>query len=127
MRTLQTDILALLRLFGPRVLDRETHDKVLSLAEEEESWSSGHDISDMIRDRGRSPDVQKDRARQYQYYFEDMCARCLYNESSPDDPFDYDTPHGAIQRGHAVPFTLTMGDPKGSCCTFYLDDEWAAN
>ena len=93
MRTLQRDILGLLRLFGPRVPDRETHAKVISLAEEEETWSSGHDISDMIRDRSRSPEFQEDRARQDQYFFEDMCARCLYNESSPDDPFDYDTPH----------------------------------
>jgi hypothetical protein len=28
---------------------------------------------------------------------------------------------GSIQRGHAVPFTLRGYDPKGSCCTFYLE------
>jgi hypothetical protein len=93
MRVLQKDIVALLGLFGPRVPDRETHATILAVALDERKWSSGHEISDLLRSRIYALDRRSDTARGRQYHFEAMCARCLYNESGPCDPFDYDTAH----------------------------------
>ena len=87
------DILALLRLFERHVSDCETHAWVVALAMDRSKWPDAHRIFDLVRDRTLAAIAAKDRVRESQYLFEEICLKSLYNETAALDPFDPDSPH----------------------------------
>ena len=91
------DIVALLRLFGGRVPDCETHSWVLILASNPSRWPDAHRVFDRVRDRTLSAIKAGDRLREAQYMFEEICLKSLYNETPAQDPFDSDSPHWIIK------------------------------
>jgi hypothetical protein len=91
------DIIALLLMFEDRVPDRESHRWVLDLARDKRKWKDGHDVFDRIRRRNLMAINRKDGASQAQYCFEEVCLKCLYNETGASDPFDSDAPHWIIK------------------------------
>src|ERR1044071_4025303 len=96
-RKMLDDILALLRLFHTRVPDAETHAWVSELAADEARWPEAHDVFDRVRRRNLEAIDRKDHARECQYCFEEICLKCLYNETATDAPFDSDSPHWIIK------------------------------
>jgi hypothetical protein len=87
------DILALLRLFAPYASDRETHAWVTALALDRSKWPNAHRIFDRVRRRTLAAIKARDRLRESQYMFEEICLKSLYNETAATDPFDSDSPH----------------------------------
>lgn len=89
-------IAALLRLFDGKVPDAESHACVLELAVTPDSWSAGHAVRDVIRDRLLAAMDANDEVRCAQYGFEESCSETLYNEIHPDDPFDTVFPYWVV-------------------------------
>ena len=87
------DIVALLRLFEAHASDRETHAWVAALAADPAKWPDAHRVFDQVRDRTLAAIAAKDRKREGQYMFEEICLKSLYNETAAVDPFDSDSPH----------------------------------
>jgi len=81
-------IVGLLRLFTGRVPDAESNARVLELATTPRSWSAGHAVFSAVRSRLLDAIDAKDRVREAQYSFEELCCKALYNATSPRDPFD---------------------------------------
>ncbi len=91
------DIAALLRLFEGHVPDRETHSWVVDLAVNPSKWSDAHRVFDRVRHRTLAAIKARDRLRESQYMFEEICLKSLYNETSVEAPFDSDSPHFIIK------------------------------
>jgi hypothetical protein len=91
------DIVALLKLFEAHASDRETHAWVAALAADRRRWPDAHRVFDRVRDRTLKAISAKDRLREGQYMFEEICLKSLYNETTATDPFDSDSPHWIIK------------------------------
>jgi hypothetical protein len=87
------DIVALLELFRGRVPDPETNAWVLALAKDRRKWPDAHRLFDLVRQRTLTAISAKDRDREGQYAFEEICLKSLYNETDALGPFDSDSPH----------------------------------
>jgi hypothetical protein len=101
-RGMHHQILDLLQLFAPACPDQETNSWVIEVVDDKSRWSTAHDVFNRIRDRllratgdaGRPP-VPKDRvdyARVYQYAFEELCLKSIFNQTDTNAPFDADSP-----------------------------------
>ncbi len=103
---MQTEIIGLLQLFCDHVPDRETNAWVIEMASNRSNWKNGHNIFDSVRQRNLQAIEKKDRVRECQYCFEEVCLQSLYNETSPSDPFDVCSPYWVIKNAlvlsHAV-------------------------
>jgi hypothetical protein len=105
-RQMGASIAALLKTFHGRVPDRESNSRVLELAVILDRWSAGHALFDEVRSRYLVAEKAKDNVRVAQYSFEESCLQAMYNESDPNDPFDYVSPYwvipGAIGLARAI-------------------------
>jgi hypothetical protein len=81
-------IVGLLRVFAGIVPDPESHAQVSELAGTPGRWSAGHAVFDEVRRRLLAATKAKDRAREWQYSFEESCCQAMYNATEPPDPFD---------------------------------------
>lgn len=106
---MQTDILAMLKLFQPRVPDSETHGWVTALIADSTTWPRAHELFDRIRARNLRAVSAKDRIRESQHCFEEVCLKSVYNESFPDDPFDACSPYWVVKC--ALAFARCVGIP----------------
>jgi len=107
--SMEQDIIALMRLFQGRVPDSETHTVVLSLASDSATWPSAKALFDEVRSRNLAAILARDTARECQYCFEEICLKCLYNETSPRCPFDSDSPHWITK--NAIALARSVGVP----------------
>lgn len=105
---MQSEIVALLELFRGRVPDTETHAWTLELAADYGKWKRGHDVFDRVRTRNLAASASRDRVRQCQYYFEEVCLKTLYNETCPDDPFDACSPYWVIKNALTLAHALRV-------------------
>jgi len=103
------DIVALLKLFRGRVPDPESNAWVLALAENQKKWVEAHNLFDRIRYRMLAADSSKDRVRARQYGFEEICLKCLYNETATEYPFDSDSPYWIFKS--AISLSRAVGVP----------------
>jgi len=116
---MQKQILALLDLFRDGAPDQETHKLVADLVADESRWLDAHDLFDLIRrklltatkDKGRAtmPTDPVELARVYQYSFEELCLKAVFNETSTQIPFDTDSPFWVA--GSAIKFARKLGVP----------------
>ncbi|TWU12092.1 hypothetical protein CA54_09100 [Symmachiella macrocystis] len=105
-RQMGASIAALLRLFQGEVPDSDTNSRALELAVTHDSWSAGHALRDVVRDRSLGI---KDQIKCAQYDFEESCLEALYNESEPDDPFDSVSPYWVVP--NAIELAKLIGIP----------------
>src|SRR5262249_13848114 len=105
---MQAHILALLRLFAGRVPDSETHAWVIELATDRERWERGHNVFDRVRLRNLEAIKLRDRVRECEYCFEEVCLKSLYNETYPCAPFDPDSPYWVIKNALGLARVLGM-------------------
>ena len=95
---------------------------VTELIADESKWPGAHDLFDLIRrklraatkDNGRAtmPTHPVELARVYQYAFEELCLKAVFNETSTEIPFDTDSPFWVA--GSAVKFARKLGVPIDS-------------
>lgn len=127
---LQADILALLHLFRDRVPDRETNGWVTELATDQGKWPGAHDLFDLVRKRllvaegdARRASIPKDGiawARVYQYAFEELCLKTLFNETNTSRPFDSCSPFWVA--GSAIQLARRLGVPVEDVLTVIAPD-----
>lgn len=91
------DIVALQQLFEAHASDCETHGWVTALAANPAKWPDAHRVFEQVRNRTVAAIAVKDRMREGQYMFEEICLKSLYNETAATDPFDSDSPHWIIK------------------------------
>lgn len=120
-KKMESDILALLRLFETRVPDAETHASVINLAANRQGWHGAHDLFDRVRRRNLEAIRQKDHARECQYCFEEVCLKSLYNESGASAPFDSDSPHWITK--NAIVLARALGIPDAEVIKVIAPDE----
>ena len=94
---MQAEIIGLLQLFCSHVPDRETNAWVIEMASDISRGKNGHKIFDSVRRRNLQAIENKDRVRECQYCFEEVCLQSLYNETCPRDPFDFCSPYWVIK------------------------------
>ena len=80
---MQADILALLQLFTGRVTRSPRPTAwVVELATDRDKWESGAPkLFDRVRTRNLKAIDSRDRVRECQYCFEEVCLQSLYNET----------------------------------------------
>jgi hypothetical protein len=86
----------LLELVASGVSDRETIDELLRVLDDKHRWKDAHDLFDRNRCKTLRAIECGDSKLQSQYAFEEICAKSIYNESAPDDPFDSDSPFWVV-------------------------------
>jgi hypothetical protein len=94
-RQVGASIVALLRLFQPRIPDAESNLQVLNLALSKD-WSQANQVRAQVRDRYLRAHKASDKLRSAQYCFEESCSETLYNDTMPNDPFDAISPYWVL-------------------------------
>ena len=77
-------------LFLPFCDDRATLLALATMATDQNRWSEGHDLFQKIRLKTLAAVRANDQLKLCQYYFEEVCAKTLYNLSGFPAPFDKD-------------------------------------
>src|SRR5579859_6665963 len=99
-------MLRLVEAFSVRVEDRSTLDELHLMIGDESSWRKAHDLFDRIRRKSLAADRGDGRAIT-QYYFEEACAKTLFNLTDTDAPFDEDAPYWVVP--HALRLARHLG------------------
>ncbi len=86
----------LVEVFSARVEDRSTLDELHLMIGDEEAWYGAHDLFDRIRGKTLVADQRDDVRLAAQYFFEEACAKTLFNLSGIDTPFDEDSPYWVV-------------------------------
>ena len=83
----------------------------MAMAADRSQWRKGHDLFDRIRAKTLRADKTNDLMLQYQYSFEEICAKTLYNLSGFPAPFDDDSPFWVIPLAVGFARSLGVDDP----------------
>lgn len=100
-------MLKLTELFCARVQGRESRESLNELHRmigDEDSWKLAHDFFDKIRRRSLDSDERQAKA---QCFFEEACAKTLFNMTDTRIPFDEDAPYWVVPR--ALRFARQLG------------------
>lgn len=100
-------MLAMAELFAHHVSDRNTLDELHRMIADEELWPQAHGLFDRIRKKTLLADAERDSKRSTQYFFEEACAKTLFNLTDTDMPFDEDAPYWV------VPAALSLAQELG--------------
>lgn len=106
------EIKALLDLFEESVPDKESNRLVHTLCDNKQEWVNAHKLFIMMRERNLIAIQEKDVERKYQYCFEEVCLKLLYNLMHPKDPFDVDSPYWIIKNAFALAQKLNIPESK---------------
>ncbi|HET6325681.1 MAG TPA: hypothetical protein VFG04_13460 [Planctomycetaceae bacterium] len=96
----------LVRFFLPLCQDQRTLLELEKMAADDKRWGGAHDLFDRIR---RKRNAATKPLLDYQYSFEEICAKTLFNLSYPrsDAPFDDDSAFWV------VPFAISFARASG--------------
>jgi hypothetical protein len=111
MNLLLEQLDALLSLFEPHCADAETMRELRELLRKEPEWPTAHYLATRIRSKTIAAIKSGDAKAEAQFYFEEMCARTLYNLSNPKKPFESDSPYWIIPMALKLARTLDL-DPR---------------
>ncbi|MBI3860643.1 MAG: hypothetical protein HY290_01965 [Planctomycetia bacterium] len=108
----------MVRFFLPLCNDQSTLLELDEMASEERKWQFAHALFSKIRDKTIRANEAKDQLLQYQYGFEEICAKTLYNISghikgTTEFPyqFDDDSPFWVIPIAVSFARVLGVADP----------------
>jgi len=96
MKLLIDQMDAMLSLFKPFCRDTETLTELQELLHHEKEWPKAHYLFTRIRAKTLNAIKGGDGAAEAQYYFEEVCAKTIYNLSVPKLPLDPDSPYWVI-------------------------------
>jgi len=97
--------------FLPYCTDTKTLTELKTMASDRAHWRRGHDLFDRIRNKTLKADRRGDVRLQYQYSFEEICAKTLFNLSGSPAPFDDDSPIWVIPIALQFAAYLKLDDP----------------
>jgi len=97
--------------FLPHCADTKTLAELKSMSADPILWRRGHDLFDRIRNKTLRADQKNDLRLQYQYSFEEICAKTLFNLSGSPAPFDDDSPFWIIPIALQFAAYLKLDDP----------------
>lgn len=87
-------ILEMVRYFLPLCDDQSSLRELEEMATNDSQWRCAHDLFGRIRNKTLSANATRNRILQYQYSFEEICAKTLYNISSHkkggEFPYEFD-------------------------------------
>ena len=109
MTRIVSDMRHLIDLFAARCRDRATMDELVRVLDDPTRWPVGHDLFTRIRMKNLAAG-RTDRLLAAQYYFEEVCAKTIFNLSSPAAPFDADSPYLIVPNAFALARALNI-DP----------------
>jgi hypothetical protein len=107
----------MVRFFLPRCADQSTLRELDEMASDDRKWRYAHTLFGRIRDKTLRADAAQDSLLQYQYSFEEICAKTLYNMSGHVHgqefpyPFDDDSPFWVIPIAVSFARALGIADP----------------
>jgi hypothetical protein len=102
------DMSRLISLFAPFCSERSTMDELARMLQDDEQWTKGHDLFDRIRHKTLAAEGRRDRVLAAQYYFEEICAKTVYNLSYSTAPFDADSPYWIVPNAFALARAIKM-------------------
>lgn len=90
---------SMLALFAPHCRDPRTFRRLQAIAANRRRWKQGYALFQQIRSKTLRAERRNQLPLQHQYYFEEICAKTLYNMSIPPErawnayppPFDEDS------------------------------------
>jgi hypothetical protein len=109
----------MVQFFLARCNDQSTLRELAAMATDDSQWRHAHALFRRIRDKTLRADVAKNKLLQYQYSFEEICAKTLFNMSGHYDPqckefpapFDDDSPFWVIPPAVGFARALGIDDP----------------
>jgi hypothetical protein len=105
-------IRSLLTMFSAYAIDAESNAALTAMAASTTTWNAAHAVFDQVR--ARLLRVADDEALTAQYFFEECCAKAMFNATDTNMPFD------AASAFFVVPAALTLARAVG------LDAEFVA-
>jgi hypothetical protein len=91
-------LLAPLTFFEGRCEDKETLQKLITLANDKSRRKQAHALFSEIRKKTLAAERRNDQLALAQYAFEEICAKTLYNLTGEPAPFDPDAPFWVLPR-----------------------------
>ena len=91
------EIQSLLHYFQDKVPDKESNRYAQKFANDTARWSSANTLFESIQEQRLSTVQEGNKSKERQYYFEQACAKTLYNITGPTDPFDPDSPYWVLK------------------------------
>jgi hypothetical protein len=118
MNDTQAVIERILHFFLPHCSDQSTMLELSNMASDPQQWRYAHALFTRIRDKTLKADRTKNELLQYQYSFEEICAKTLFNLSEHYDPqckpfperFDDDSAFWVLPLAIAFAHALGMND-----------------
>jgi hypothetical protein len=93
---IQPYLQGLVDLFLARCTEKSTMEELKELLSNQDRWIKAHELFDRIRRKYLDADKCKNSLLASQYYFEEICAKTMFNLTSTDAPFDADSPFFVI-------------------------------
>jgi hypothetical protein len=112
MNLLLDQLDALISLFEPHCADTGTMRELRALLHKESDWPTAHYLATRIRSKTISAIKTSNAKSEAQFYFEEMCARTLYNMSNPKKPFEPDSAYWIIPMALKLARTLEIDSRK---------------
>jgi hypothetical protein len=97
----------LVETFSDHAQDRSTLDELHRMIGDKSSWGKAHDLFSSIRRKTLNAIQRKDNRAAYQYSFEEICAKTIYNLTDTVAPFDVDSPYWVVP--HALKLAQEFG------------------
>lgn len=97
-------------LFKPHCSDTETFAELLELLEDKD-WGKAHALFSKIREKTLKAEKSAHQGG-WQYHFEEICAKTLYNLSDSPAPFDPDSPYWVVPFAFAFAKELKIDASK---------------
>jgi len=107
--TIINQLTRLVELFLARCSDTTTLNELAAIIEDRGNWAKGHDLFQRIRRQTLAAERTQDSDLVAQYYFEEMCAKTIYNLSGRSAPFDSDSPYWIVPAALSLARTLHLG------------------
>jgi hypothetical protein len=107
----------MVRFFLPLCAEQSTLRELDEMASDEKKWPHAHALFSKIRNKTIRADEANDELLQYQYSFEEICAKTLYNISGHIKgkefpyPFDDDSPFWVFPLAVSFARALGVADP----------------
>ena len=83
-------------LFTTQCEDKTTLEQLIGMVDDRSRWRGAHNLFQQIRAKTLKAEARKDKLALHQYYFEEACAKALYNLSGEPAPFDADSPYWVV-------------------------------
>lgn len=106
-----TAMLAPLMFFESRCEDKDTLRKLIALAKETSRPRQARALFNEIRQKTLAAQKRNDELALAQYFFEEVCAKTLYNISGEPAPYDPDSPFWILPRALKLGRMLGITDP----------------